>query len=743
MAVPSSCPPTNRLRQLLNGEAASADESVLTLHLDACEACRRKLEELAGTDPSILEAAKPERTHYMDEMPLRRVLHVLAHDPDLTTVRRPHLEANRTPVLQPPSETPGRLGGCEVTRVIGQGGMGLVYQAYEPALRRWVAIKVLSPHLASESVARLRFAREAQAAAAVCHENVITIHAVSEVNGLPYIVMEYLPGGSLQDFLDRHGRPGWRAAARVAAEVASGLAAAHSLGLVHRDIKPSNVLLLASEIPGEPGAAKIGDFGLARVADDSRLTRTGLIAGTPMYMSPEQSLGEALDHRADLFSLGSVLYSLCTGREPFPGGSPVVVLRQVCELTPTPVRQLNPAVPPWLAAIVERLHAKHPADRLPSAAEVAKLLRYNLEHPDAPRLVSPASAPGRHGRNRNRLLACIALACLLVPGALVLSGSATPVPPSAREGSSEEPPDRAPLLATYRGHSGPVWSVSFSPDGRTLATGSDDATLRFWETATGRELAVLTGHRSAVFAAAFAHSGEFVVSGSGDGTIRLWDVAYRKERATLPYANGSVRRVAVSPDDKTVAVGGNTQDVELWDLETLTRRRALPGHRGTILAIAFATDGKTLATGDARGDIRLWDPATGVDRPGFSGDPIALRALAFSPDRTTLASAGTGDKDVKLWRVATRKRFATLHGYSGGLVCLAFSPDGTLLAAGNREGAVTIRDVRSGRARVTLQAHQGAVYALAFSRNGQALASAGEDRLGRLWDLRSLAEPHP
>src|SRR5262249_46982310 len=141
-------------------------------------------------------------------------------------------------------------------------------------------------------------------------------------------------------------------------------------------------------VPGSPGLTKICDFGLARVADESRLTRTGIVTGTPMYMAPEQALCEPADHRADLFSLGSVLYVLCTGREPFAAASPMAVLRRVCEDVPTPVRVIDPSVPPWLAAVVERLHAKRPGDRFGSAAEVAEVLRFNLAHPDRPRLVS-------------------------------------------------------------------------------------------------------------------------------------------------------------------------------------------------------------------------------------------------------------------------------------------------------------------------------------------------------------------
>src|SRR5262249_43419978 len=184
--------------------------------------------------------------------------------------------------------------------------------------------------------------REARAAAAVEHEHVIRILLVGEVNGLPYIVMEYVPGGSLQDYLDRREPPDWRVAARLGAEIASGLAAAHARRLIHRDIKPSNILLQNAEMPGGLGSVRISDFGLVCITDESRLTQPGIVTGTPMYMAPEQALGGPIDHRADLFSLGSVLYALCTGREPFAGSTPLAVLRQVSETPPPPIRELNP-----------------------------------------------------------------------------------------------------------------------------------------------------------------------------------------------------------------------------------------------------------------------------------------------------------------------------------------------------------------------------------------------------------------
>ena len=202
----------------------------------------------------------------------------------------------------------GRFDGYEIVGIIGFGGMGVVLKGFEPALDRYVAVKLLVPHLASSGAARARFDREARAAAAVLHENVVAIHRVAEAKDLPYLVMPYMAGESLQKRLDERGPMQINQILRIGMQIASGLEAAHAQGLVHRDIKPANILL-------DKGVERvtITDFGLARAADDASLTRSGVIAGTPLYMSPEQARGEPLDCRSDLFSLGSVLYTMCVG----------------------------------------------------------------------------------------------------------------------------------------------------------------------------------------------------------------------------------------------------------------------------------------------------------------------------------------------------------------------------------------------------------------------------------------------
>jgi serine/threonine protein kinase len=275
-----------------------------------------------------------------------------------------------------PSDQPGHkgcLGHYEVLEVIGRGGMGVVLKGFDPSLHRIVAIKVLAPQLATSATARKRFTREAQAAAAVCHEHVVTIHAVAEANGLPYLVMHYVAGMSLQERLDKGGPVDLKEILRIGMQTASGLAAAHAQGLVHRDIKPANILL-------ENGVqrVKITDFGLARAADDASLTQSGVVAGTPQYMAPEQTRGEVVDHRADLFSLGSVLYAMCTGRPPFCASTAMGVLRRVSDDRPRSIKEFNPEIPNWLVSIVDKLHAKDPGERFQSATEIAELLSDHL-----------------------------------------------------------------------------------------------------------------------------------------------------------------------------------------------------------------------------------------------------------------------------------------------------------------------------------------------------------------------------
>lgn len=277
-----------------------------------------------------------------------------------------------------PTQEPGSLGTLghyQILQVLGQGAFGIVFKAFDEKLHRLVAIKALNPQVAATSPPRKRFIREARAVAALKHENIIQVYSVEE-QPLPYLVMEYIDGQTLQQKLDGAGPLDTAEILHLAKQMAKGLEAAHARGLIHRDIKPGNILLEK----GLEQTVKITDFGLARAADDASLTRTGVIAGTPMYMAPEQALGLALDHRADLFSLGSVLYQMASGRPPFRASSAIAVLKRVADENPRPIQEIIPESPPWLCAVIEKLQAKDPADRFQSARELTDLLgRYQAE----------------------------------------------------------------------------------------------------------------------------------------------------------------------------------------------------------------------------------------------------------------------------------------------------------------------------------------------------------------------------
>ena len=355
------------LKSALAGNMPAEQEASLHHHLEECEACTTALERMAGGTAWCQEAASLLIRDELDDVaPVRDEWSNI----DFTVE---HLEPTEEPNVL------GRLGGYDVLEIIGRGGMGVVLKGFDRELKRCVAVKVLAPHLAQSSVARKRFTREAQAAGAVVHPNVLAIHQVQPSGRLPFLVTPLIAGESLAQRLKTQGPLELKETLRIGMQAAAGLAAAHEQGLVHRDVKPANILL-------ENGVerAVLTDFGLARAADDASITRWGIIAGTPQYMSPEQAQGEPLDGRSDLFSLGCVLYEMATGVSPFRAESTVATLRRLIDDPPPAMASLNPELPPWFTAIIDRLLEKDRSRRFGSAKEVSELLEGCLAHLQQP-----------------------------------------------------------------------------------------------------------------------------------------------------------------------------------------------------------------------------------------------------------------------------------------------------------------------------------------------------------------------
>ncbi len=374
--------------RFLAGELSLSEESTFVDHLETCARCRQSLEAVSG-----------------DEHDWQLARDLLSHSSGRAAPQAASVEQSAEAALAEipwlvetvnlgalsflaPSDDPamiGRVGPYEISGLLGRGAMGIVLKGFDRALHRNVAIKVLDPAVAGAGAARQRFAREARAMAAISHEHVVPVYGVDEHAGLPYFVMEYVAGGSLERRLKTEGHFDAVSIVRIGLQAAQALAAAHSQGLVHRDIKPGNIL-----VDRGTDRVRVADFGLARVANDVSCTHSGFIAGTPQYMAPEQVRGETCSAQADLFSLGGVMYALCTGHAPFRAESVYAVMQRIVHDPPRPIREQNPLIPAWLEEFVLRLLDKETVARFASAEEVASILQEELAH-----LQNPGAAPIR------------------------------------------------------------------------------------------------------------------------------------------------------------------------------------------------------------------------------------------------------------------------------------------------------------------------------------------------------------
>ncbi len=366
-----ACPSKEQLWALVHGDASEDQIAFCELHLSECDACIRFAESISAEQElwgDIGESLRDQATADVCESADKK--------------QATSFELGQIQALLGPTDDPsmlGRIGSYEVVGLLGRGGMGAVFKAFDRSLNRYVAIKLLLPHIVASGAARARFAREAQAAAAVVDDHVMPILSVDTWQGMPYLVMPYYRGCTLQQRISEHGPLGLREILRISMQAARALAAAHGQGIIHRDVKPANIFLDAGV-----ERARLMDFGLARAVDDATLTRSGAITGTPQFMSPEQVRGESLDPRSDLFSLGAVIYAMCSGHAPFRAETSYAVLRRITDHEPRPIREMNPDIPEWISNLISKLMAKSPADRIQSAREAAELLEECLAHVQRP-----------------------------------------------------------------------------------------------------------------------------------------------------------------------------------------------------------------------------------------------------------------------------------------------------------------------------------------------------------------------
>ncbi|HJX27869.1 MAG TPA: protein kinase, partial [Thermoanaerobaculia bacterium] len=572
--------------------------------------------------------------------------------------------AEPAPHFPSPTALPTALSGREISHFrvgepLGSGGMGVVFEAEDTRLGRTVALKFLASELVRDPVAKARFLTEARAASALDHPNLCTILEAGESEeGLLFLAMPRYDGESLQRLIARGPLP-VEQAVEIAVQAARGLAKAHEHGIVHRDVKPGNLFVTRD------GVIKILDFGIAKLSGEAATTRAGAVLGTPSYMSPEQSLGEPVDARADVWSLGVVLYEMLAGRRPFTGATAVAVVYSAIHKTPEPLAHLRPEVPAELDRIVSRMLARNPEQRYANAAEVLDDLRTSLGLPTTGTSSYPAVGSMRRRLSR-ATLARLALAIIVVVAVgLLLWRSGRPEPPpkpgqidqltdfQGRETSPSLSPDGTVVVysRSVEGNSDIFWErvedgqpmnltkgspaddiqPAFSPDGQQIAFRSArDGGGIFLMGATGESVRRLTDFG---FNPAWSPDGREIVvatEGAFDPTARY----SRSQIFRIDVATGTRRSLAV-PDGVQPSWSPHGLRIAFWGIEQPASRRAIwtiPAEGGVpkiVVRDAFynwspvwSPDGRFLYfASDRGGSMNLWRVAIDERTGHVPGEP--------------------------------------------------------------------------------------------------------------------------
>ena len=647
-----------------------------------------------------------------------------------------------------------KFGKFEIENELGQGAMGKVYRARDPDLDRPVALKMVTPALLKGKDTLERFKREARSAARLQHPNIVTIFEVGEVEGTRYIAMELVEGIELGEAMHPTDRFALEAKVRMIVDVCRGLDFAHKMGVIHRDVKPANIRVTRARV------VKILDFGIARHGE-SDLTQTGMVLGTPSYISPELLQGAKVDHRADMWAVGVILYEVLSGRRPFEASTPLRVINKIVNEPLPPLDAQRLGLPEPLVGVVTRALERDPARRFKDLYEMANVLLSAIGASPAPETPLDPVARQR-GYELNFAEARRLLTKEDYSGALEAARRAQSLEPDrsgivglikvieGRLGAAvtvRRPPTPASSTPTSTTHSIPP-SDPLTPtpsSGVPVAQGPlDSATLRVKGAGALSDKGAF-GEPPATKEVALSPVADLLAAAGSDGALRLWDLRSRTRTHVLRTAlhqrsghDAAALALAFSPDGLLLASGHVEGSVHLWDM---ARGEAVPvrlRHDDSVSSLAFSPDGATLATGSLDSNLRLWDvgAALGGDaRRVLFRQPSPVTSLAWTSGGESILTGHTS-RVLRLLDPMRARLLATLRGPTAQVTQLVLSPDGRSMAVASRDRTIRLIEIET-RQETAVLALRRPASALCFLSDGGFLASVGFDNSVQLWDLET------
>ena len=631
---------------------------------------------------------------------------------------------------------------------LGRGGFGRTFLAIDedkPSKPR-CAIKQffpLSQGTSSAEKAAELFNREAVRLDELGkHPQIPELLAHFQQESYQYLVQEFIEGQNLQEELARNGAFSQNQIRSLLNDLLPVLEFVHSRSVIHRDIKPPNIIRRRSvqpsiiyTYPTLTGELVLVDFGAAKVVEGSR--QTGTIIGSPEFVAPEQIRGQAV-FASDLYSLGVTCIYLLTQVSPFD-------LFDINQDTWVWRDFLKVQIDPKLGRILDKMIEPSLSRRYKSVAEVLQDL------PPQQRAGTGTGTPQqRAGTGAPPLQGPVIPVQNSLPP--TVAGTIIPVPQMQRVVPAHAPTWRC--VHTLVGHLNAVTSVAFSPDGQTLASGSEDKTIEMWKLEAGKRWYTLTGHSDWVTCVAFCPDGRTLASSGRDKTIQIWDLNKGKWWYALTGHSDRVSAVAFSPNGQVLASSSRDKTVRLWNLNKGKLMSTLIGHAEGVEAVAFSAGGEFLASASRDKTLRLWDWQAGKSLCTLAehGDWVRSTVFASTPPSQgghggtaptrggvgggSILASGSRDGTAKLWRVDAGGRgmlLRSMRDNSGDVLCVALSPDGRVLATGSRDGTIYLWDAEGGGLLEILSGHGGEVLSVGFSADGGSLASGGGDRTVKIW----------